>query len=73
MNDSDLIRYCDIHCESERALFSVSHINRMITLAGLSADRKMTGDGFYSMHTQMKDLVRLAELKRKKPTLRIVK
>ena len=79
MTDDELIGYCDIHCETERALFSVTHINRMIDLARLPPDGKLQGNGFYSMHGQMKELVRLVRLvrlakyKRRKPNLAIVK
>ncbi len=34
MSDLDLIGYCEIHCETPRALFSGKHINRMLALAG---------------------------------------
>ena len=30
MTDAELIGYCDIHCETERALFNDRQINRML-------------------------------------------
>ncbi len=34
MTDDELIGYCEIHCETPRALFSSEQINRMLALAG---------------------------------------
>jgi hypothetical protein len=34
MTDEELLAYADIHCETERALFSVDHIRRLFALAG---------------------------------------
>lgn len=63
MTDTELIGYCDIHCETQRALFSAEHINRMIELAGNPEGWPHLTEGFYSMHEAMKDLCRLAEAK----------
>lgn len=32
--DEDFLGYCDIHCETPRALFSREHIERLAKLAG---------------------------------------
>ncbi len=60
--DIDLINYCDIHCETERALFKGSHINRMLILAGNPDGfvRSVPSDDFLSVHDEMKQLCRLA-------------
>lgn len=34
MSDDELIGYCEIHCKTERALFHVSHVERIYKLAG---------------------------------------
>ena len=61
MTDRELIGYCDIHCESERALFNERQINRMIELAGYpSGFVREVCVGWYSVHEEMKELVRLA-------------
>lgn len=54
-----LIGYCEIHCETERALFSHDHINKMIQLAG-HTDLAIVPEGFYSLHEPMKELCRRA-------------
>lgn len=57
MTDEELIGYCEIHCETERALFSGSQINRMYALAGVDGERlSLRVDAFYSMHEDMKEL-----------------
>jgi hypothetical protein len=53
-SDDELIGYCDIHCESERALFSAEMIQRMQRLAGIEPQIEL--EGFYSMHEDMKTL-----------------
>lgn len=61
MTDEELIGYCDLHCESERALFNAEQINRMISLAGHPEDYvRQVPDGWYSIHDEMKNLVKLA-------------
>ena len=64
MTDKELIGYCDIHCETPRALFSHQHINRMIRLAGYPDDwpREIEeGPGrFSAVHEEMKELCSLA-------------
>jgi hypothetical protein len=59
MTDEELIGYCESHCTTERALFHSKHINRMIILAGRGEhDAKL--DGWYSMHSDMQNLVDMA-------------
>jgi hypothetical protein len=61
MTDAELIGYCDIHCETERALFNERQINRMIELAGYPDEFvREVRVGWYSVHQEMKELVRLA-------------
>jgi hypothetical protein len=74
MTDVELIGYCDIHCETPRAMFNDVHINRMIELAGFPADFPRTvSRGWYSLHEDMKDLVKLARDRLPKPVLRCVR
>jgi hypothetical protein len=62
MTDTQLIGYCEIHCETERALFSGHHINRMIDLAGFPEDfpAAVGPDTFLSAHEEMAELCKLA-------------
>lgn len=62
MTDSELIDYCDIHSESERALFSGEHINRMLALAGHPKKfvQWVPPSCFLPAHDEMKELVMLA-------------
>jgi hypothetical protein len=64
MNDDELIGYCEIHCTTERALFSANQINRMIVLAGLGDHNALT-PGWYPMHEEMQELVDLARAAKK--------
>lgn len=57
MNDQELIGYCRIHCRTERALFSDTHINRMLKLAGYTR----TVRGWHSVHEEMEQLCDEAE------------
>ena len=60
----NLIGYCEIHCQTERALFSTSQINEMLKVAGYPEGyvREVEGTGFYSMHESMEDLCKLARV-----------
>ena len=62
MTDGELIGYCDLHCESQRALFKGVHINRMLALAGNPDDfvQKVPDEEWISVHEPMKELCRLA-------------
>lgn len=63
MDDNELIGYCDIHSETERALFHGKHVNRMLELAG--RDERVPEEQFYSLHDEMKELVRAARALRR--------
>lgn len=61
MEDLDLIGYCELHCTTERALFSAEHINRMYELAGRPKwMNPIPAKMFISMHENMEELCRLA-------------
>ena len=61
MTEPQLIGYGDIHCETERALFNERQINRMIERAGFpDGFVREVGVGWYGVHHEMKELVRLA-------------
>ncbi len=67
--DESLIGYCELHCETERALFNGSHINRMLELAGHPKGfiRQVPADGWYSMHEDMAKLCELARARLANP------
>lgn len=69
--DAELIGYCEIHCETERALFAGAHINRMIELAGFPPGfpAAVSPDGFLSAHEEMAELCKLARERLASPTL----
>jgi hypothetical protein len=62
MNDRELIDYCELHCESERALFKGIHINRMLELAGHPKGfvSSVGYDEWVSVHDPMKELCKIA-------------
>lgn len=62
MTDLELIGYCDLHCETELALFRGDHINRMIELAGHPSGfvARVDPTAFIGAHAEMKELCRLA-------------
>lgn len=62
MTDQDLIGYCDLHCETPRALFNSYQINRMIALANYPDTfvQSVPLNQWLSVHDDMKDLCRLA-------------
>jgi len=73
MNDNDLIGYCDIHCETPRALFNGKQINRMLELAGET--QRVPPDTWLSLHEDMKVLVKRARARaraRQTPRLKLV-
>jgi hypothetical protein len=63
--DKDLVGYCELHCETERALFHRRDLNRMFELAG--DVRRATGDGFVSVHEEMKELCAKARSRHREP------
>lgn len=62
MDNEALIGYCELHCQSERALFSSADINRMLVLAGNPTHfvKSVPEGRFFSVHEQMEELCRLA-------------
>ena len=62
MTDAALISYCDLHCETQRALFIGNDINRMLALAGHPDGfaRRVPDDEWISVHEPMKELCALA-------------
>lgn len=62
MNDEDLIGYCEIHCTTERALFSGVQVNRMIELAGFPSTfvSGVKSSGWFSIYQEMQELCDLA-------------
>lgn len=74
MNDRDLIGYCEIHCQTERALFKGDDVNRMIQLAGYPEGfvREVPGHQFFSLHDEMEELVKLSKARLLKPSSSMV-
>lgn len=70
MTDIELIGYCEIHCTTERALFSAEHVNRMIELAGNPPGFKRQ-NGWVSAHAEMQELCDLARARLAPPTAAI--
>jgi hypothetical protein len=68
--DMDLIGYCELHCQTERALFSGKHINRMLALAGHPEPyvREVPEERFFSVHSEMENLCKLARERLAAPT-----
>ena len=63
MSDKELIGYCDIHCETPRALFHRDQVNRMLALAGHPknfAYEVSKYQEWLSVHEEMKELCELA-------------
>lgn len=65
MDDQNLIGYCEIHCTTEKALFSGEQISRMIRLAGQPKGYVQAShffkDGWYTVdEATMMPLVKLA-------------
>jgi len=51
MTDNVFLGYCDIHCETPRALFSYVHCVRLYRLAGHDVPDPET-QGFHAMHEE---------------------
>lgn len=60
MTDRELIGYCRLHCQTERALFHRDHVNRVLALAGLSPGRQILQE-WMSIHEEMTELCDLAQ------------
>lgn len=69
MTDEQLIGYCDLHCESERALFSGEQINRMLALAGFPKGfaKAVPAQSWISVHDDMKTLCEMARMRMRQP------
>ena len=67
MTDSELIAYCQSHCETERALFNEDQVNRMIHLAGYPDWCVRKATGWMSAHETMAKLCELALARRAQP------
>jgi len=50
MTDEEFLGYCDIHCETPRALFSEAHCVRLYRLAGEEVFDPSRATRFYAMH-----------------------
>lgn len=59
MDDRELIEYCNIHAETQLALFHAGHVKRMFELAGRDVPPVLLRfpDKFWSLHEEMKILV----------------
>lgn len=57
-SDEDFIGYCELHCQTQRALFSGDQINRMARLARL--DIHYPREQWLSMHQDMQMMCELA-------------
>ncbi len=62
MDDRQLIGYCALHCETDRALFVGKHVNRMIELAGFpeSFVREVPENEWFQVKEPMEELCKLA-------------
>ena len=69
MSDDEFIVYCELHAETDRALFQGKHVNRMLELAGFpnGYPKSIKEDQFVSLHEAMTELCRLARLVQKQP------
>lgn len=55
MTDEELVHYADLHCRTERALFSTDHLRRLYRMAGWSLPTVLRGGrgGFYEAHEEV--------------------
>lgn len=62
LSDIELVRYCETHCQTERALFSGEDVNRMLHLAGCPEDfaSYLPPKVFVTVREEMAMLCRLA-------------
>lgn len=62
LSDDQFIGYCELHCQTPRALFSGRHVNRMLKLAGNPPhfSKQVADDEFLSLHESMAELCTLA-------------
>lgn len=59
LTDEQFVNYCEIHCQTQRALFSGRDINRMLDLARGPDEyiRYLPADEWFSVHEEMQELV----------------
>lgn len=62
MEDEKLIGYCEIHCQTPRALFSSQQINLMLFLAGhpKGYQHEIEQDRWVTVHEDMEELCKIA-------------
>lgn len=62
MEDEELIGYCEIHCQTPRALFNSQQINRMLVLAGhpKGYPKEIEPNRWVTVHADMEDLCKIA-------------
>ena len=65
MTDEELIRYCETHCQTERALFSAAQINRMLELSDyMRFNGPVQPDTCWiSLHSEMMEMCEQARLR----------
>jgi hypothetical protein len=63
MTNDEFIGYCEIHCTTERALFSGTHVNRMLDLAGFPPgfEKQVEASNWFSVHEEMAELCKHAK------------
>jgi hypothetical protein len=67
MTDTELLGYAEIHCRTERALFSAEHVNRILALAGHPEGYVYSVTGMTAVHSDMQHLVDLVRARMEKP------
>lgn len=76
--DEELIGYCRIHSQTQRALFHEMHVVRMLRMAGREEEARSIeedGMGFYSIHgDEMEPIAAAADeyIKRKKAMVEVM-
>ncbi len=68
MNDEAFIGYCELHCDTPRALFSARDVERILKLAGEKCAHKL--EGFYHVYAdQMMPLCKAARARLAAPAI----
>lgn len=71
--DEEFLHYFETHSQTERAQFSVSHVVRLLTLAGKSTPKAGVHSGFVSVHYETaKPLIDEAWKRIRRSRLRLV-
>lgn len=65
--DEELIRYCESHCKTERALFHRKHVLRMIELSRLPYNLP-AGIEWWALHGDMERMCEAARARTSRPT-----